>query len=155
MPTLFSFKFHCSWVSFLKIIFVTLRKHNKIGSLRDCWFLLLKEKSRQKTNDSWNFGLVFLSKNIVSWPLSGFRKLVCWSPYYCSVLWVHAFRAKLSTKCCLERKNRHGRVWLIIALLFFGGRVQGSGEMASRATSLGPKPSFFLVCFSFWRICFV
>ena len=45
------------------------------------------------------------------------------------------------------RKNRHGRVWLITALLIFGGRVQGSGEVAWKATSLGPKPSLYFGLF--------
>ena len=115
-----------------------------------------------------------------------FPKKRPWNPYFYCVFWVRAFWAKVSKKGNFEKphkkkKNLTGN-WKAnfgVFLLFFFGFffflffflffslflflfLLGSGEVARRATSLGPKPSFFLFfgffgCFFFvfcffWRV---
>ena len=42
-----------------------------------------------------------------------------------------------------------------VSFFVFFGRVEGSGEVARRATSLGPQPSLFVICFFVVLLVFV
>ena len=55
----------------------------------------------------------------VSWRITVFQKLVCWDPYFYSVLGVRAFWAKLSKKGNFWTPPKKRKFWLIIEKLFF------------------------------------
>ena len=65
----------------------------------------------------------FLSKNGRSWPITVFQKLVCWNPYFYSVLGVRVFWAKFSKKGILghppKNKNFLTDNWKAHFLIFF------------------------------------
>ena len=106
---------------------------------------------------TWISGWFFGPEMAVSWRISVFQKLVCWNPYF--------YRCALFGPSCQEREildpHQKRGIWLITEKLIFGYfwlllLCLGSGEVARRATSLGPKPSlFFWVCFVlFYYFCF-
>ena len=62
----------------------------------------------------------FGPKMAVSWRITVFQKLVCWNPYFYSVLGVRAFWAKLSKKAIFGHPPKKRKFWLITEKPFFG-----------------------------------
>ena len=118
--------------------------------------------------------MVFL---VQKWPFRDahlFFKKRAWNPYFYSVFWVRVFWGQGVKKGKIwKATKKNGKIWPITEKLFFGifavffggfffffsvffWRVKRSGEVAQRATSLGPKPSLFVffgfVCFF---LCFL
>ena len=87
-------------------------------------------------------GLVFLC-SLCYFLLLLFDKSSCYVMVFVLLFWV-----SLVWLCVLSCVF----FWFVIGLGFFW-RVQGSGEVAQRATSIGPKPSLF-VLFCFWFVLF-
>ena len=126
----------------------------------------------------------FGPKMAVSWRICVFQKKVCWNPYFYSVFWVRAFWAKFVKKgkfwTPTQKRIKFSLIteklifeYFLFFLVFFSffvffcffcfvffwcffWRVEGSCEVARRATSLGPKPSLFvfLFLFCFFFLCF-
>ena len=79
----------------------------------------------------------FCQKMAVSWRTTLFQKRPCWSPYFHSVFWVHAFWAKVSRKGNFEntpKKEKMTDNWKALVLVFL---------------------CFLLLLFSFFLIFFV
>ena len=66
----------------------------------------------------YEFGF-FCPKMAVSWRITVFQKLVCWNPYFYSVLGVRVFWAKFSKKGIFGHPQKIRYFWLIAAKLIF------------------------------------
>ena len=131
------------------------------------FFLLKKERIGPK-NDKLNFWFLFFGPSMDAHLF--LKKMLCWNPYFKSV-----FGCALFGPSCQQRGNfghppkkkktkkekmiDSWKAQFLVLLyfcvfLFFGFCFfvfLGSGEVARRATSLGPEPSLFVlfVCFVF------
>ena len=61
----------------------------------------------------------FCPRMAVSWRITVFQKLVCWNPYFYSVLGLRDFWAKLSKKGNFWTPPQKRKFWLITEKLFF------------------------------------
>ena len=143
-----------------------------------------EEKGKKMITRISGFGF-FCPKMAVSWLRTVFHKMGCWNPYFYSVfLGTRIFWPSCQKKGNFGHLPKKGKFRLIIEKFSFFGFFffvffwffcslfsflclifcilfvifWGSGEVAQRVTSLGPKPSktffcfFVFVLFLFWRV---
>ena len=136
----FFFKFLCFKFNFWKVSFLCLLKHYKIEVSNIFVFVVARDEKKQTNNDIWNFWICFFPKMAVSWRRSVFQTLVCWNPYFYSVLGCALFGPSCQKREFLDPLPKKTCLIDSWKALFFG--------------IFGFVFFWFFFCFFFVFICF-